>query len=256
MAFTRLPQKNLSRCGSLSLDRVVLGVDGCAAGWFAVSLTGTGYLYPNFSALIADNPDAHCYVDIPMGLPNLRPRDLELQARRLLAVGEGPSRGSSLFPVPSRDAVYADDYIEACAVNLARFGKKLSLQSWNICRKIREVDEVFLREPDLVSQVFESHPELAFRQLNGKPLTHNKKSGEGRAERISILGQHLPAVSEQYEAALRLFRRKDVARDDILDAMVLAVVGSVKQLEVTGDIKQDERGVPIRMKVPDVPVVD
>lgn len=52
----------------------------------------------------------------------------------------GPGRGSSVFPVPCRQAVHSETYHEASKINKEVLGRGLSKQGWGIVPKIREVD--------------------------------------------------------------------------------------------------------------------
>ena len=132
-------------------------------------------------------------------------------------------RGSSVFPAPARAAIQEDSYIKGSEANFLATGKKLSAQTWGIVTKIREVDD-HVRLRGLQGKVREMHPEVAFWALNHrKPLHHSKKKSEGAKERLDVLTRFLPSARDCYEDALNTYKRKDVARDDILDAMVGAV---------------------------------
>ena len=80
------------------------------------------------------------------------------------------ARQSSVFSVPSRAAIYASDYREACRIGARRRptpaqGIEAAVQD---PPKIREVDEAPAREARRwLARVFEVHPELAFWRLNG-----------------------------------------------------------------------------------------
>lgn len=192
------------------------GVDGCPAGWVVAAYAGPVKVCTTFAEVVAATAGAELVlVDIPMGLDDRRHlRACELIARRLL----GPRR-SSIFPVPVRAAVHAPDYRAASAANFAATGKKLSVQSWNICRKIAEADLALRAQPALQARLRESHPELCFAALNGwQPLATSKKTREGQAERLALLERHTPGVTLPTG-----IRRSQAAPDDILDAMVLAL---------------------------------
>ena len=200
---------------------------------------------PDFRSLLKVFPDDFIFVDIPIGLPP-GGRTLESAARKLL-----DGRRSTIFPVPCREAVYADEYRQACEINQRQTGRKLSVQTWNICEKIREVDQVLLASPRERSRIFESHPELAFQRMKGAALIHSKKTAEGLVERMAILRPILPGAAAWYEMAIAAYPRKAVGRDDIVDAMVLTAVGSLKETStISGDETADELGIPIRMIVP------
>ncbi len=234
------------------------GVDGCRSGWIAVSWDGktlSGKLYGTLNDMTAEMavdmaPDmaaARMLVDIPIGLTN-GSRELDGLARRM------SSRPSSIFPVPCRAAVYADSYAQASAVNFQHTGKKISRQSWNICSKIREMDELLRRDPSLRERIWESHPELSFELLAGEPLVHSKKTREGEAERTAILRQVLPDIDDLFATLLGQHRRSELARDDILDAAVLCLVASTGTSTATvslhGSVREDDQGIPIRMCLP------
>src|SRR5262249_51933890 len=115
-------------------------------------------------------------VDMPIGLPaHIGPqgRGPERAVRSLLG-----DRQSSVFSVPSRRAVYAENYGDACraALETSDPPKKVSKQLFMIAAKICEVDKALRNAPALTNRVFEVHPEVAFWRLNGdRPLTEPKK---------------------------------------------------------------------------------
>lgn len=224
----------------------VWGVDGCRGGWVAISSQREYLVAEDFRTLTRLIAVGRIYIDMPVGLTDDQPRRLEFLARSLLS-----GRSSSVFPVPCRSAVYANTYREACRINEARFGKKISLQAWNICPKIREIDVVLAKHPALQRRIFESHPELAFQVLNQGPLKFEKRSVEGAEERLNIVRPFLPGANVLLTDILKRYPRKTVARDDILDAMVLAVVGtrSKRRIAVRKQAR-DGRGIPIRMMLP------
>ncbi len=150
-------------------------------------------------------------VDMPIGLSAQRVvggRECERLARAKL----GPRR-SSIFSAPSRSVLSARDWAEVR-------GKGMSKQSFHLLPKMREVDEQMT-----VSRqrwIRETHPELAFARLAGAPLSASKRTAEGRAQRLRLLSGLLPASTSLYRQASSTWRRKEVAADDILDALVLA----------------------------------
>jgi predicted RNase H-like nuclease len=124
-------------------------------------------------------------VDVPIGLPEARTgsRRCDTSARRVLT-----PFGSSVFPVPSRQAVFAETYQEAVELNREILGIGLSKQSWGICPKIREVDAFLQARPDLRGQVREVHPEICFWGLTGRPIGHSKRMREGFRARLAATG--------------------------------------------------------------------
>lgn len=197
------------------------GIDGCRGGWAVAALSDRltwdpPVVCPTLSDALVHSARAELtLVDIPLGLDDRRHfRACDLAARTLLG-----ARRSSIFAVPVRAAVHAPDYATASALNHAATGRKLSLQSWYICGKIAEADLALRSQPSLQERLHESHPELCFTALNGwAPLSASKKTREGQAERLALLERHTPG------AVLPMgFPRSQVAPDDVIDAMVLAV---------------------------------
>nr|WP_096352831.1 DUF429 domain-containing protein [Variibacter gotjawalensis] len=204
------------------------GVDGCRGGWMVAFVRPHGdemrlRVVSHFADVVcaAEDP-AIIAIDMPIGLPDRAGpggREAERLIRPLL--GE---RQSSVFSVPSRAAIDARDYSEACSVALATSDppRKVSKQTFNLAPKIREVDAVLRDDAALARRVFEVHPELAFWRLNGE----------------RALGEPKRVKSRPYPAGLAL-RRTILARagldanaaapagagdDDLLDALACAAV--------------------------------
>ena len=74
-------------------------------------------------------------------------------------------------------------------------------------------------------RIREIHPEFCFWGLAGRPMQHAKKRTEGLVERTQLLQSIYPGTTDIIDHALSTYRRKDVARDDILDALAAAVTG-------------------------------
>jgi predicted RNase H-like nuclease len=216
-----------------------LGVDGCPSGWAAVKIlednTVSFYLYENIHILWSDNKDAELIlIDIPIGLPRYgdNARECDVEARRLLK----PYRASSVYPVPCREALYANDYRQANELNKELTGKGLSKQSWMISPKIREVDSFLLSNHDARNKVREIHPEVLFWALNGgQPMRHNKRTEAGFHERVGVIGR----FDKNYADIFRGYRRIDFnisvisrlqySRDDIVDAFVAALTARLSE---------------------------
>src|SRR5262245_30195835 len=129
-----------------SRDIWLAGVDGCSAGWIAAFVRPDGgearlrVLSRFADVLAAPETPREIAVDMPIGLPG-RPgpggRAAENAVRALLG-----ARQSSVFSVPSRAAIYAEDYSAACARALSTSDppRKVSKQLFNIAPRIREID--------------------------------------------------------------------------------------------------------------------
>jgi len=232
-----------------------VGADGCKGGWFAVRLGEGGVweasLFPSIIKLWERYKDAKLILlDIPIGLPDEGPdeRSCDKEARKLLC-----KRRSSVFSVPCRSAVYADTYEMASKNNEQKTGRRLSKQSWGIVSKIKEVDQLLSIDMSARSHIREVHPELCFWALNhGKPMQYSKtKKGEQAfSERTLVLGNLYPCTEKIVDFALQKYRRYEVARDDILDALVAAVTaykGEQGLTSIPENRQRDSRGLPMEM---------
>lgn len=237
----------------MTVDRYI-GVDGCKAGWFFVCLDSGGEMefgaFSTFAKLYNRYGDAALIlIDIPIGLPSrLQPqRKCDLRARQLLK----PFRHSSVFPPPSRKTLSAKSHQQAGRVNRKIIGRGISLQSWHISPKIKEIDDFLQRNPVRIGQVRESHPEVCFWALaGGSAMQHPKRNIEGFEERIEILKRYEEKSSAAVKAALDRYLRKEVAKDDIVDALALAVTAAISagKLSVLPDMSEkDEQGIPMEI---------
>ena len=205
----------------MSADSVA-GLDGCRAGWFVVAHDPATDAYASFTAgSIAEawsrlGAAAVVGIDIPIGLPDSGPRDADRLARQRLS----PSRTSSVFPAPIRPVLNATSHREACDLRESIDGKRMSVQAFHILAKIAEVDRFLRSTPAARERVFEVHPELAFASLNDdQPMAHAKRREPGFAARLQLLTEKLPRDS--IDSALDAYPRKDVAKDDVLDAFAV-----------------------------------
>jgi predicted RNase H-like nuclease len=242
--------------------KVFVGVDGCRGGLFAVFLTGEDNqyceweigLFPSFSSLIDflkknyEQVEPLILIDIPIGLKKggSGERLSDIGARRILK-----ARKSSIFPVPCREAVYAENYEKACEVNKELTGKSISRQAWNIIPKIRDVDTFLAKNEIFRGKVKETAPEVCFQAFTVSPIKYPKKSPEGFSERMTALKSICLAADKIVDAALSKYRRKEVAKDDILDALVAAVTAKMGQRYgfryVPGESEKDSEGLNIQM---------
>lgn len=218
------------------------GVDGCKAGWVAVvRMPGeapTVAIWSRIEDLVDALPsDATIAVDMPIGLPDFikgSGRGPEMAVRPLLGM-----RQSSVFSIPSRAAVYADTqpfttldewyaaHRRASAIARATSDppRAISIQAFGIFLKIREIDELLRRRPELRTRLVESHPEVAFWRLNdGHAMSLPKKikgrvNPAGMAERRALL-----ARCGLDRAFLDRPPPRGAAGDDFLDACAMLLI--------------------------------
>lgn len=81
-------------------------------------------------------------------------------------------------------------------------------------------------------------------------MQFNKKQAQGFAERYELLQHYCAATDEIVDTALVQFPRKDLAKDDILDALVLAIsaLHGIKGLiSIPAQPPLDPRGIRMEM---------
>jgi predicted RNase H-like nuclease len=256
---------------SAAADRAVAGVDGCRAGWIAaISLPGEAVfaaVFPRFTALLEKLPsNAVIAVDMPIGLPDHcfhGGRGPENLVRPLLG-----QRQSSVFSIPSRQAVYAAVAVDeteeswreahraACAVSRATSTppRGVAIQAFGLFSKIREIDALLRADFSLTERVIESHPEVGFWRLNGRrPLALPKKVknrvyAPGMEERRKLL------VAGGFDSGfVRQKPPRGAGEDDFFDALAVLTVA---RRHAAGEAERfpdpplrDAHGLPIAIHV-------
>lgn len=199
-------------------ESLVIGLDGCKAGWVMVCWPHDTGKAPHATIIptihTALNAGASCIcVDMPIGFPSDTARLCETLARKYIG-----QRRSSVFPVPCRDALMADDYPGACEINAGVLGKKVPKQTFMLFGKMREIDAIIT--PGLQSVVHEVHPEVSFCTMNNlTPLRYAKKTTEGaRLRRALLIANGFPLDRLRHPQ----WKNSQVGDDDILDACACA----------------------------------
>ena len=235
-----------------------VGIDSCTKtakyqGWAAFWQDSQGNYgfsdYRNIADLMVEHYDAdYLLIDIPVGLPEnnmdeiARP-DHELRNRL-------KEKSSSVFNTPCRQAVYCLDKQDAKALNIQFLNKSLSEQSLCFSPKIREVDQFLFDNPQFIGRLRESHPEYGFAVLNqGKALISKKSESIGLNERKVLLSQHLVHAEDAMNEITAKYPKALI--DDFVDAMVLAVIGSIGIKNgfetIPEQPKKDNRGLPMEI---------
>ncbi|UCG73207.1 MAG: DUF429 domain-containing protein [Chromatiales bacterium] len=230
--------------------QTAIGIDGCRDGWFYFRFDGETATFgfsPTIAGIVDNLPvDACVLVDMPIGLRarGKKERECDRAAREML----GPRR-SSVFAAPVRPILKAKDYQGALAQSRRLTGRGLSRQSWNLVPKIRELDELLKAQPELARQLLEAHPEVLFAGLAGGPMTANKTTRDGFMERMTILSILHPDAETLVASAFLAHGGFEAARDDVVDAFVLALCArKPTQLKtLPAEPETDPRGLPMQM---------
>jgi predicted RNase H-like nuclease len=232
------------------------GVDGCRTGWIAwIRIAGRSApdlrIFGRFADLVdALGPRAVIAVDMPIGLPD-----------RIAGPGRGPeqairpflgARQSSVFSIPSRAAVEARSYGEACARALETSDppRKVSKQAFFLFPRILEIDSLLRADEDLRSRVIECHPEFAFCRLNNEVAMQTPKKIKGKvnpdgiAERVDVLARH-----GFDPGTLKNDPPRGAGMDDVIDAAVNLVMAGRWAAGLTNPFPArpatDSYGIPI-----------
>jgi len=212
-------------------DEWLVGVDGCRGGWVAVFVRPAGAEFrlrvmPRFAeVLAAPEAPAVVAVDMPIGLParaGYGGRAAENAVRPLLG-----GRQSAVFSVPSRTAIAAEDYREACRIALTTSDppRKVSKQLHMIAPKIREVDHALRADAAAAARVFEVHPEVAFWRLNGeRALDEPKKKVRGKPYAPGLDVRRRLLSRAGLPADVSLEPPTGAGADDVLDALACAAI--------------------------------
>lgn len=237
-----------------------VGVDWASKGWVTVVAFDDGTwkaeMHPAISSVWHHHDDAeHILVDIPIGLPKDCRRDCDELARDRIE-----KRRNSVFYTPCREAVETNSYEQAKETNIERTGGSISSQSWGIIPRIREVDEFLQDHPETRGVVRESHPEVCFNAFDEEGLiTESKSTEKGLEQRLSVLEAIETGLEKKYDNFVEKhiktpppFARRisTNARDDIVDAMVLALTakhGEGAYSTIPDDPENDSEDLPMEI---------
>ena len=192
---------------------LVLGLDGCADGWFVVALRAGTFdsarFLPSVAKALEFYPSAEVIaIDIPIGTEADRFRTVDAAAKRLLGASS-----STLFETPPVEVLRQSSYAAALALCRTLTGKGLSKQAYALRKKVLEVEPVASRD----QRIIEVHPEICFRALAPGVAIQRKKSWNGLIQRRTLLegaGIRLPDLLEA--------GGQRAGPDDVVDAAVAA----------------------------------
>ncbi len=242
------------------------GVDGCKAGWFYIAFGPSEKVRWGIERTIEElvvkaASDDRIFIDIPIGLPNDRVgRVCDTEARNKL----GSQRRPSVFSAPIRAVLrHTNNYSRANQISKELTGKGelkgkgLNKQTFNILPKIKEVDDLLGSCGKARKVIREIHPEVCFWALAGnRPMQYKKNILKGFCERLAVLRELWPSISETIEAiledekVLEEHKRGNLDGDDILDAAAAAITAwaepqALKTLPEHPP--RDQRGLPMEM---------
>ncbi len=205
---------------------LIIGIDGCRAGWFAVwqdpKRVIRSRVFCNARDLIPYFEKKEVItigIDMPVVLSNSIPREADRLARKLLG-----KKSSSIFTAPTPKLLIQKTYEDAAKFSKENYGKSISIQSWHLFPKIKDLSEITNHKH---FKIHEIHPELSFRSMNNNAaILERKKDPKGFEMRKALLKREFAMLDFQ---KIRVqYLKKDVSNDDILDA--LAVLWSAQRV--------------------------
>ena len=229
-----------------------VGIDGYINGWCCCIIhDGVRIeLHKNLTTLFENiGINNLTLIDMPVGLSSKNfERFIDFKLRTYLP----KNKKSSVFTAPCREAVFSNDYNSAKKANQIITNRSISIQSWNISKKIKELDEFLTSQKKNKLTIKESHPEFCFVNLNNNnPLIHNKKTKDGYNERLSILIRSSEGIEMVVKKSIEKFKKEKVKKDDILDSIVLALTSKYWQKNgsrtITQNPEKDEMGIPFEI---------
>ena len=229
-----------------------VGIDGYINGWCCCIIhDGVRIeLHKNLTTLFENiGINNLTLIDMPVGLSSKNfERFIDFKLRTYLP----KNKKSSVFTAPCREAVFSNDYNSAKKANQIITNRSISIQSWNISKKIKELDRFLISQKKNKLTIKESHPEFCFVNLNNNnPLIHSKKTNEGYNERLSILIRNSEEIEMVVKKSIEKFKKEKVKKDDILDSIVLALTSKYWQKNgsrtITQNPEKDEMGIPFEI---------
>lgn len=225
------------------------GIDGCKIGWLFISFDEGNERYE-----VLETKDQlekkfletdRVFIDMPIGLED---EEYARACDALMRKEVGSTYSPSVFSPPIRPALDAPSYVEANMISYEYNEKKLSLQSWNITPKIKTVDDLLTEHKGLEEKILESHPEHLYQRLNGGVIFQKKNLKKGVKHRLSLIKEEEPIADDFFRDIKEEYRRREVAEDDIVDAMVLALYAKwskEKSLKtIPSEVEKDAKGFP------------
>lgn len=231
-----------------------IGVQSCNAGWLAVHEHGGDFDFvveKKFADLAKRFPRAFVGINLPIGLLDEGVRNCDSLARKRM--GE---QGNTIQDAPLRPTLAAQNNEEANELRKKIDGQKYSESEWQRLLKIREVDEVVMKDENLRGRIYEVHPELSFAHLNyGKPISGTITSVEGREARINALvsAWRREWIDEMLARVEKEYSPDEVAPDDLINA--IACLWSTQrvlsdQAGWVGDLSvRDSAGLPMAIYI-------
>lgn len=229
---------------------LVVGADWKRGKWLAVEIEDgitRSREFADISDLCKEYESAKVIlIDIPIGLPEsseeaaMRPDSM---ARQMLG-----GRKSSIFNAPFRQIVYTESKAEAWELNRL-LNAKLQPVGLALAGAVRQVDRFLQEHENWKNRLMESHPEVAFRILNDKPLVYSKHTSEGLKERYDILTRYNLYIKS-------LIPDRNKMDDDLLDAACLAITAQLGLrygfTTLPEDPEFDSKGIKMQMVFCDI----
>lgn len=128
----------------------------------------------------------------------------------------------------------------------------VSIQAFGIFSKIREIDRLLVERPELRTRLIESHPELAFWQLNGRRSMSLPKKVKGRINPAGMTERRALLAACGFDAGFLETPPRGAGADDFLDAAAVMLVAlrhtRGEAISFPDPPAADERGIPLAIR--------
>ncbi len=201
------------------MSKRVAGIDGCKGGWVAVIADAGApqsaqvVCAASIDTLIKGNNIDFAVVDMPIGLVS-GPDSRDVESAMCKFLGK---KATSVFNTPCRAALDETEHCKASEVNKGILRKGLSVQTFALFPKMREVDAIVRALGQNQKVLREGHPEVSFKVMAGRPVLSRKKRFLGGVERYELLNARGFPTLDLLKAPGDL----SFAFDDLLDAAAL-----------------------------------
>ena len=218
----------------------IAGVDGCHGGWIVASCINENkpeiIFFSKFKDILVKLQDYDVLtVDMPIGFCSVKSNNGKRPADQMAKKSLG-KRGGSVFYAPAKEVMeellskkidleYNDtNYKKVCCIFKRITQKKVGKQTFGIIKKMMEINSIPLEN---MKNVYEFHPEITWIKSCGlENLDNNtlksKKNHEGKEQRINCLEKCLGVNKECINNLIEMSRnnrKKDISKDDIIDAL-------------------------------------
>lgn len=161
--------------------------------------------------------------NLPLGLEESEIwRACDRELRELL----GDSDGEWVTPPPVQALLDAPSFVEANMIYLDLFEKELSVSTWAMVPRVRQIREWAGARADTQKWLYQCHPERVLMKLNGQKIFQHPETRRGLRHRLDLLTDLDERWMDLYRETKEEFRRNEIEELEILNLLTLAHAGT------------------------------